>query len=148
MTPARGFSMRGETLIFFDGQFWVALFSEERFGEVIRVGQYTFGAEPSPAVFDQWLADGCPGLSMHAVQRFGAKEKKTDTDKKKNPKRAIREVMRSLNTSNETKAQKEMREKLKESARKSKQARSQRRKEIREQRFLQKQLKKKKKQRS
>ena len=141
--------MRGETLIFFDGQFWVALFSEQRAGEVVRIGRYVFGAEPSSAFFDQWLADGCPGLLMRDVQRIKSAKETKDTRKKKNPKRAIREVMKAMKGSNanrkESKAQRVARDSLKDFALESKRIKRQRKKEMQRHKFLREQMKRKKK---
>lgn len=138
--------MQGETLIYFDGQFWVGLFSEKKDGKIVMVGKYVFGGEPTLTLIDEWLARGLPGLKMFPADRLDVENKA----KIKNPKRALRLVRKTHETRSEfreTLAQKAMRESLEGLKKESKKIRSVKRREHLLQNYLKKQAKKKQKKR-
>ena len=92
LSAYKGYAMRGETYIYFNGQFWIGLFTEECDGAIVRVGRYLFGNEPSLTELDTWMHQGFPGLVMLMPPKEGLVEAKKTT--KKNPKRALREIRR------------------------------------------------------
>ena len=137
--------MRGETYIYFTGQYWVALFSEEECGKITRVGKVIFGEEPSSAIFDEWLAKGSPGLIMLKA----SDSVQSNQPRVKNPKRAMREVKKLSLASEkkETKSQLAFNNTLEDLKAKSKQERKARSKEIKQDLFVLKQKKNKLKKR-
>ena len=105
--------MRGETNIYFNGQYWVGIFSREDQGRIVSVGRYIFGSEPTLALLDEWLSQGSPGLIILPVTSASqGLISERSLIKKKNPKRALREVRRanSKELSKESVAQKAVRE--------------------------------------
>lgn len=139
--------MRGETNIFFNGQYWIGIFSEEKNGEIVRVGKFIFGGEPTLAFLDEWLAKGAPGLFMLPVcHTIEISKKCTDI---KNPKRALRQVrkaMRKNPITKETAPQKAVRETFEQLKKDLKKKRSNRNRECQREKFLLKQAKKRAKQ--
>ena len=136
--------MRGETVIFFNGQFWIAEFAEYSEDRLARAGQFVFGAEPTQAEFDAWLAAGSPGLVMRRVDsshRLPSKPKKAST----NPKRAVRGLRRAKSLPNESAAQAALRATYEVFKKTSKKVGSQKKAVEKERRFRLKQEKKKKK---
>lgn len=137
--------MHGETIIYFDGKFWVGLFSLEKEGKITRVGKYIFGSEPTLAQLDEWMAKGFPGLIMTEVEE-GASIKKPLVLVIKNPKRQLREAKREmLQITHESVVQKTMREMIEKRKMVSKHKRSANRAQQTQDRFDKRQDKKKKK---
>ena len=140
--------MRGEFYIYFDGQFWLGLFSLEKEGVVVRVGRYLFGVEPTAAEVDAWVTAGLPGLRMIEVQDKGI-EIPSVREKVQNPKRSIRALLKSKRNTRTTEsaAQRSMRELIEQSKKEAKSAGRKKRREKEVQNFVLRKEKRKKKHR-
>lgn len=142
--------MRGETNIFFDGRFWVGLFSVEWEGKLVRIGKYIFGSEPTLAQLDEWMANGAPGLVMTEVDGLAGVDASEQSAEEAyvNPKRRLREARREMESApRESLAQKAMRDLVEKDKQASAGKRSVDRKRRNQERFEKRQAKKKKKQR-
>ncbi len=136
--------MCSETNIFFNGQYWIGIFSEEKNGEIVRIGKFIFGSEPTLAFLDEWFSKGAPGLSiLPACHTIEISKKYTDV---KNPKRALRQVRKEMHKNpiaKETAPQKAVRETFEHLKKESKKKCSNQNRECQRGKYLLKQTKKK-----
>lgn len=136
--------MSGEFLIYFDGIFWIGLFSVEKGGRLLRIGKFVFGSEPNSAEVYEWLCKGAPGLHM---QDLSGNYETVLKQRIKNPKRVLREVRKSQTNVKESHAQKCMREELELSKKSSAKSLREKHKEAELRKFNLRCEKRKKKQR-
>lgn len=135
--------MSGESFIYFTGQCWVGLFSEQRDGKILRVGTYIFGPEPRASEIDAWLAKGAPGIRWEMIDPNGV-HAEFDLPREKNPKRRLRDARREQERMpSESKALQAMRQAIELNKLEKRKERSRKTKELKARQFELKQKKKK-----
>jgi hypothetical protein len=108
-----GFSVSARLTVFFDGQFWIALYERED-EEGVAIARHIFGPEPSlPEVLE--LVAGPTWFALDFVPCEATSERRTPEGL--NPKRAQREAAREIRSARTaTRAQDAMRLGLEERA--------------------------------